>query len=56
MMSKFKNLVDQLRKKRIEGITSVDAVVKVDVPVEKTPIVKEDKPKTIKTPRKRKGN
>lgn len=53
-MSKFKNLVDQLRKKRLEGVISVDSAVEAKVepvvvekpaekPVEK---VAEEKPAT----------
>jgi len=64
-MSKFKNLVDQLRQKRIEGVTSVDAVIEVVKPVveekkeekkEEKPVVAEEKPKTTRKPRTRKGN
>lgn len=47
-MSKFKNLVDQLRQKRLEGVVSVDSVVEAKVEkVEK--VVAEEKPVATET-------
>lgn len=44
-MSRFKNLVDQLRQKRLEGVISVDSVVEAKV----EPVVVEEKKAATET-------